>query len=101
VNETSFGNTTGSVTVDCGKNPQQYIVNGGAFTITAPASDGNCILLVRNNGSAGTITFSGFTVGANTGASLDTTSGHVFTIMIWRVTDATGSVAGYNVFAHQ
>ncbi len=101
VNETSYANTTGNVTVDCGKNPQQYIVNGGAFTITAPANDGNCILLVRNNASAGAIAFSGFTVGANTGAALTTTNGNLFTIMVWRVTDATGSVAGYNIFAHQ
>ena len=100
-NFTSYSNSTGSVTVDCGKNPSQYIINGGAYTITAPANDGQCILFVRNNGSAGTTTFSGFTVGSNTGASLTTTSGNLFTIFIWRVTDGTGSTAGYNIFAHQ
>ena len=101
VHLTSYGNSTGSVTVDCGKNPQQYIVNGGAFTITAPTADGNCILLMRNNASAGAVTFSGFTVGSNTGASLTTTSGNIFSIFIWRITDGTGPVAGYNITAHQ
>jgi hypothetical protein len=101
VTPTAYANTTGSITVDCGKGPQQYVSNNGAFTITAPTTDGNCILLIRNTASAGAVTFSGFTVGSNTGATMVTTSGNIYTVMIWRVTDATGAVAGYNIFAHQ
>jgi hypothetical protein len=101
VNLTSGAIATGSVTVACGLGPSQYIINGGAFTITAPANDGECRVFMRNNGSAGAVTFSGFTVGSNTGAALDTTSGHLFTIFIWRVTDGTGSTAGYSIYAHQ
>ena len=99
----SYGTvTTGTVTVDCGYNPEQYLINGGSFTLAAPsAGDGQCLLFVRNNSSAGTITFSGFTVGSNTGASLTTTNGNLFSIFIWRITDGTGSTAGYSVYAHQ
>ena len=41
--------------------------------------------LVTNGASAGTITFSGFTVGSNTGDSLDTTKAHKFIISIRRI----------------
>jgi hypothetical protein len=75
----------GTTTIDCGNNPAQYLTNGGAFTLAAPANDSSCLVLVTNNGSAGAITFSGFTVGANTGDALDTTNGHVFTLSIWRI----------------
>lgn len=83
-NVTSKSLTTGNITVDCGARPVQYITNGGAFTITAPSADGNCILLVTNNGSAGAITFSGFTVGSNTGDALTTTNTNKFAIYITR-----------------
>ena len=96
-NVTSLSLTTGSVTIDCGKSPLQFITNGGAFTITAPASDGSCIVLTTNNGTAGTITFSGFSVGSSTGDSLDTTNTHKFSLFIWRV----NGTSGYRVAAHQ
>lgn len=89
--------TTGNITVDCGDRPLQYITNGGAFTITAPAADGSCMLLVTNNASAGAITFSGFTVGSSTGDALTTTNAHKFTISIWRI----NGVSGYRIVAHQ
>jgi hypothetical protein len=76
---------TGSFTIDCGLRPLQYITNGGAFTITAPLNDGSCILLVTNNASAGTITFTGFTDGSNTGDSLTTTNTNIFYISIFRI----------------
>ena len=84
-NVTSASQSTGNITVDCGKIPQQYITNGGAFTLTAPANDGNCILDIENNGSAGTVTPSGFNPTAIGGAALDTTNGHNFRIFISRV----------------
>lgn len=96
-NVTSQSISTGSYTVDCGTRPLQYITNGGAFTLTAPANDGNCILLVTNNGSAGAITFSGFSVGSSTGDALTTTNTSKFSIMIWRV----NGTSGYRVAAHQ
>ena len=96
-NVTSLSLSTGSVTIDCGSRPLQFITNGGAFTLTAPANDGSCIVMTTNNGSAGTITFSGFTVGSSTGDSLTTANGSKFSIMIWRI----NGTAGYRVAAHQ
>jgi hypothetical protein len=83
--------TTGTLTIDCGLCPLQYVVNGGAFTLAAPANDGTCLLRVLNNVSAGAITFSGFTVGSNTGDALTTANGAYFTISIWRI----GAISSY------
>jgi hypothetical protein len=94
---TSKSLSTGNITIDPGDRPIQHITNGGAFTITAPANDGSCMLLVTNNSSAGAITFSGFSVGSSTGDALTTTDTHKFTISIWRI----NSVAGYRIAAHQ
>ena len=96
-NVTALSQSTGNITVDCGARPLQYITNGGAFTITAPANDGSCILLVTNNGSAGTITFSGFSVGTNTGDALTTTNTNKFSIHIWRI----NGTSGYRIATHQ
>jgi hypothetical protein len=74
--------SSGTKTVNQGNGPQQKLVNGGAFTLAAPAQDGNCLVLVTNNASAGAITFSGFTVGSNTGDTLTTTNTNKFLISI-------------------
>jgi hypothetical protein len=89
--------SSGTLTIDCGARPLQYATNNGAFTLAAPSNDGSCLLFVTNGSSAGTITFSGFSEGANTGDTLTTTNGSKFTIDIWRI-DGT---AGYRVAAHQ
>lgn len=94
---TSKSITAGSFTVDCGDRPLQYITNSGAFTITAPAADGQCTLLMTNDGSAGAVTFSGFQVGSNTGDALTTTNGDDFAIYITRV----NSIAFYTIQALQ
>jgi hypothetical protein len=96
-NVTSLTQTTGNLTVNCGLAPLQFQTNGGAFTLTAPVADGSCILLSTNNASAGAISFSGFSVGANTGDALTTTNTQKFSIMIWRI----NGVSGYRVAAHQ
>jgi hypothetical protein len=89
--------SSGTTTIDCGTVPLQYLVNGGAFILAAPAADGSCMVLVTNNASAGAITLSGFTVGTSTGAALTTTNTNKFTISIWRI----NGTAGYTIFAHQ
>lgn len=89
--------SSGTLTIDCGTCPLQYVTNGGAFTLASPANDGSCMVLVTNNSSAGTITFSGFSVGTNTGDSLNTTNTDKFTIMIWCI----NGISGYRVAAHQ
>ena len=77
--------STGNITVDCGLGPGQWVVNGGAFSITAPAADGECVLQIENNGSASTVTWSGFSEGSNTGDALDTTASHYFQASIIRI----------------
>lgn len=99
-NVTSFSLGTasgGTTTVDCGKSPQQFLTNGGAFTFAAPANDGNCIVLLTNNGSAGAVAFSGFTEGSNVGDALDTTNTHKFSLAVYRI----NSVSHYLVSAYQ
>lgn len=88
VHPTAFSNGTassGTVTIDCGNNPIQTLTNGGAFTLAMGANDGSCVLRVTNNASAGTITFSGFSEGSNTGDSLTTTNGNKFDIALTRI----------------
>lgn len=96
-NVTSLSLSTGNVTIDCGARPLQSITNNGAYTITAPANDGSCILLVTNGASAGATTFSGFSVGSSTGDALTTTNAQKFSISIWRI----NGTSGYRVAAHQ
>jgi hypothetical protein len=71
--------------IDCGKGPLQYFTNNGAITLSAPANDGSCLLYDLNAGSAGTITFSGFTVNSNTGEPLTNTNTNKFAITVWRI----------------
>ena len=89
--------SSGTYTPLCGAGPQRYITNGGAFTLAAPAASSNCYIQITNNGSAGAVTFSGFTVGTNTGAALDTTNGHLFLVSIVRL----NGKSMYSIFAYQ
>lgn len=89
--------SSGTLTIDCGAVPLQYVTNGGAFTLAAPANDGSCILLVTNNASAGIITPSGFSVGISTGDVVTTTNTSKFSWSIWRI----NGTSGYRVAAHQ
>lgn len=84
-NMTSLSQSTGNITVDCGARPGQYIANTGAFTITAPSTDGYCYLDVENGAGAGAISLSGFSPNTIGGAAPDTTNGHIFRLMISRV----------------
>ena len=59
-NVTPYNPTTGNITVDCGKSPLQWQINTGAFTITAPTSDGSCILEEIGGNGAGAITWTNF-----------------------------------------
>jgi len=89
--------SSGTRTIDCGTVPLQYLTDNGAFTLAAPSNDGSCMVLVTNGASAGAITFSGFSVGSNTGDALTTTNTSKFSISIWRI----NGTSGYRVAAHQ
>lgn len=77
--------SSGTSTVDCGNGPIQTLTDGGAFTLAMSANDGNCTVRVTNNGSAGAITFSGFSEGSNTGDALTTTNTSKFDIVLTRI----------------
>lgn len=88
IHPTAFSNGTassGTTTIDCGNGPVQTLTNGGAFTLAMSANDGECIVRVTNNGSAGTITFSGFSQGSNSGDSLTTTNTNKFDVSLTRI----------------
>jgi len=58
----------------------QYAVNGGAHTLAPPTNNCSIVVQYTNNGSAGTITTSGFT--KVTGSPLTTTNGDDFMCVI-------------------
>ena len=88
-NLTVYNASAGNYTVDCGKNPGQWISNVGAFTITAPANDGECVLQMENGSGAGIVSFSGFSEGTNVGDSLTTINGNKFQISVIRIHSAS------------
>lgn len=97
-NVTSKTLTAGTITIDCGACPLQYITNSAAFTINPPANDGSCMLLITNATGAGALTFAaGFSVGANTGDAYNITVPNKFTVSIWRI----NGISGYRIAAHQ
>ncbi len=89
--------SSGTTTLDSGNGPLQYLTNNGAFTLAAPANDGSLVLYVLNAGSAGSITFSGFTVSSNTGDALTTTNTNKFKIYVDRI----NSISSYVIKALQ
>lgn len=92
-NVTPNAQATGSFTVDCGKSPLQWIADTGAFTITAPTSDGACTLQIEMGTSAATPTLTGWTVGSNTGDPITTTSGNKLKMYITRI----HSISSYTI----
>lgn len=72
--------STGTFTPDEANGNLQYAVNGGAHTLAPPTN--NCTMIVQytNNGSAGTITTSGFTL--VDGDAISTTNGDDFFFFI-------------------
>ncbi len=85
--------STGTYTVNCGLGPYQAFTNGGAFTLSAPTSDGGCDILDVNNASAGAVTFSGFTTNGTTGDTLSTISTSTFIIHV----ESISAVATYTI----
>ena len=75
----------GNISINALNGNYQSIGNSGAFTVTAPTVDCAVDLMVFNAAGAGTITFSGFTVGPNTGDLLTNVNGHIFIISIRRM----------------
>ncbi len=81
----SLGNTSGAFTPDPTLGNYQYLTNHGAITWNVPASDSAMEILVTNDGSAGAITFSGYTVSSNVGDALTTVNTSKFIVSIRRI----------------
>ena len=75
--------TTGTFTPDEANGNMQKAVNGGAHTLAPPANDCTLVIQYTNNGSAGTITTSGFTL--VDGDALTTTNGDDFFFYITNI----------------
>jgi hypothetical protein len=75
----------GNITINALLGNYQYIANNGPFTINSATSDCAIDLMVTNSGTAGAITFSGFTIGTNTGDLLTTANGDRFIISFRRI----------------
>lgn len=88
---------TGTKTFDPLNGNYQTAVNTGAITINAPTVDCAIDVLIVNGSGAGAISFSGFTVNANTGEPFTTTLNHIFLLSIRRL----GAVSTYVVKALQ
>ena len=82
---TPSGLTAGNMTINALLGNYQFIANNGAFTINPATADCAIDLMVTNGATAGAITFSGFTIGPNTGDLLTTTNGHRFIISFRRI----------------
>lgn len=78
--------SSGTYTPDPANGNFQYAVNGGAHTLAPPAASGSLIVQYTNNGSAGTITTSGFT---KVSGSFTTTNGDDFLCYITRLNSFT------------
>lgn len=68
--------STGTFTPDPREGNIQHAINGGAHTLAPPNLPTSMRIEYENNGSAGTITTSGFT--KVTGDTITTTNGHKF-----------------------
>lgn len=86
-NVSPLQNSTGTVNLDCGLRPLQWVNNTGAFTVNAPANastlDSSCILKIENGvGASASITWTGFTLETNHGDSFTANSGDKFFVFI-------------------
>ena len=89
--------SSGTTTPAAASGNYQYYTNNGAHTLAAPTSDCAIDILITNGASAGSITFSGFTVGASVGSALTTTNTNKFIVSIRRI----NAVATYSIYALQ
>lgn len=80
--------SSGTVTPSVANGNLETYTNGGAHTLAPPSAAGSWIITITNNGSAGTITTSGYT--AVKGDSFTTTNTHKF--ICTAISDGTNSV---------
>ena len=93
----NWGEVKTNITINSSNGNYQYWASNGAYTITAPAQDCAVDILLTNGTAAGTITFSGFTVGSATGSAYTTTNGNRYILSIRRI----NSISTYSWYALQ
>ena len=93
----NWGEVKTNITINSSNGNYQYWASNGAYTITAPAQDCAVDILLTNGTAAGTITFSGFTVGASTGSAYATTNGNRYILSVRRI----NSISTYSWYALQ
>lgn len=73
-------------TIDASNGNLQRVINGGAFALAAPSTGGDytIILEIKNNGSAGAISFSGWTKNPD-GDAFTTVNNAVFAVTIFKL----------------
>jgi hypothetical protein len=76
---------SGTFTFDPLNGNYQSAINAGAITIFAPTVDCAMDILITNSGTAGAVSFSGFTVNANTGEPFTTVNTNKFILSIRRI----------------
>jgi len=76
--------SSGTITPEPYNGAAQKLTNNGAFTWAAPTTQGEFRVLVTNAGSAGAVTFSGFTKKLGSGV-FTTTNGHKFIVTVGRI----------------
>jgi hypothetical protein len=75
--------SSGTFTPDEANGNFQYYTNGGAHTLAPPTNNCTLVIQITNNGSAGTITTSGFT--KVTGATPGTTNGYDYIAYVTKI----------------
>ena len=93
----NLGTVSANITLGMSNGNYQYMTANAAFTITAPTSDGAIDVLVTNGAGAGTISFSGFTVGSSTGSTYATTNANKYILSVRRI----NAVSTYSWYALQ
>lgn len=81
--------SSGTFTPAAANGNYQYYTNNGLHTLAVPAADSAIDILVTNGASAGTIVFTGYTVGASTGSTIATTNTNKYIISIRRINAAS------------
>jgi hypothetical protein len=88
---------TGTYTFNPLRGNYQTATNSGAVAIQVPTVDCAMDILITNSASAGAISFTGYTVNANTGEPFTTVNGSKFILSIRRI----GGISTYLVKALQ
>lgn len=98
-NVASLQLASGSIAIDCGSRPLQWMTApASAWTITTPGNDGSCMLMISNSTSGSPApTFSGFSVGTNTGDAVPTAASYRYMVSIVRI----AGISTYSIKALQ